>query len=176
MKKLNVRLRLAEGMDPWYSDVPMDSPEAAIQAMRGLLGEMDREYFCVVNLNAKNCPLNYNVISIGKVNMAPVRLADVFKSSLLSNAKRALLFHNHPSGDPAPSDDDYAVTEKLMEAGEILGIRVLDHVIVGGGRYFSFRETGILEGWKQSFRKKWKDSGGREKTVSAGRKSIRSRR
>ena len=173
MNRLNVRLRLVEGMNPWHSDGPMDSPEAAISAMRGLLGEMDREYFCVVNLNGKNSPLNYNIVSIGKVNMAPVRLADVFKSSLLSNAKRVLLLHNHPSGDPTPSGADHEVTRKLLALGEILGVRVLDQVIVGNGSYFSFREMGFLDSWRKAYREKRKDAKGRQSTGRGNRSTRR---
>ncbi len=111
--------------------------------MAGVLSQMDREYCCVVNLDGANHPINFNVVSIGDVNQAHVPIQNVFKSAILSNASSIMMFHNHPSGSVQASREDIDVTKRLIEAGRIMNIPVLDHIIVGGGtaERFSFKEA-----------------------------------
>ncbi len=143
--KLNqVAIRMIE-QAPLYSNEPMNSPEAAIRVMESFLGSMDRELFCIVNLQTDLKPINMNVVSMGALDYAVTHPREVFKSAILSNASGILLIHNHPSGSLAPSRNDIAVTERLQQAGKILGIEIYDHIITGkGGSYYSFSEQRIL--------------------------------
>ena len=141
LKQVKVRLKLAEA-DPIYSTEQITTPDKAAEVMAQVLSQMDREYCCVVNLDGANHPINFNVVSIGDVNQAHVPIQNVFKSAILSNAASIMMFHNHPSGSVKASREDIDVTKRLIEAGKIMNIPVLDHIIVGGGtkERFSFRE------------------------------------
>lgn len=141
LKQVKVRLKLAEA-DPIYSTEQITTPDKAAEVMAQVLSQMDREYCCVVNLDGANHPINFNVVSIGDVNQAHVPIQNVFKLAILSNAASIMMFHNHPSGSVKASREDIDVTKRLIEAGKIMNIPVLDHIIVGGGtkERFSFRE------------------------------------
>ena len=139
LQEVNVRLCLKEGA-VLYSTAPLSHPEAARDVMRDVLKDLDREMVCVVNLDNKMKPINYNVVSIGSIDQSMVPIQNVYKSSILSNAASIMLLHNHPSGDAAPSAEDTAVTEKIARAGSLIGIRLLDHIIIGDRRFVSLRE------------------------------------
>ncbi len=132
LKQVQVRLRLSEA-EPLYSTESITSPEIAAKVMAGALAEMDREYCCVVNLDGSNHPINFNIVSIGDINHAYVPVQNVFKSAILSNASSIMLLHNHPSGSLNPSKDDIELTRRVIEAGAIMNIPVIDHLIVAGG-------------------------------------------
>lgn len=140
LQEVNVRLCLKEGA-VLYSTAPLSHPEAARDVMRDVLKDLDREMVCVVNLDNKMKPINYNVVSIGSIDQSMVPIQNVYKSSILSNAASIMLLHNHPSGDVSPSSPDFDVTKKLVEAGKLMGIPVIDHLITGGmnGDIYSFR-------------------------------------
>lgn len=141
-KEVNVRLRLEEG-SALYSTSPMTSPSAATNVMKDVLKEMDREMVCVVNLDHKLRPINYNIVSIGSMDSSLVPIQNVYKSCILSNAFAIMLFHNHPSGDITPSKRDISITRKLIEVGKLMEIPLVDHLIIGGGNgdTFSFKEN-----------------------------------
>jgi hypothetical protein len=145
-KLKEVCIRLAEG-HPLYSDVPLSSPTAALDVMRRELSQYDREVLCVVNLNNKLKPINFNIVSMGSINGSIASIPNILKSGILSNAYGFLLLHNHPSGDVTPSREDIQTTRRCIEAGKIMDIPCLDHVIVGGGNsdYYSFRESGMVD-------------------------------
>ena len=145
-KLKEVCIRLAEG-HPLYSDVPLSSPTAALDVMRKELSQYDREVLCVVNLNNKLKPINFNIVSMGSINGSIASIPNILKSGILSNAYGFLLLHNHPSGDVTPSREDIQTTRRCIEAGKIMDIPCLDHVIVGGGNsdYYSFRESGMVD-------------------------------
>lgn len=106
-----------------------------------------REHFGVLLLDAKNAVIGFALISVGGVSAALVELPMVFKPALLLPCSGIILVHNHPSGDPTPSYEDARLTERIVSAGKLLGIRVLDHIIVGAGRddnYFSFLDRGLM--------------------------------
>ncbi|WP_270188613.1 JAB domain-containing protein, partial [Mediterraneibacter gnavus] len=107
-----------------YSEEQLSSPDQVVQFMRKELSEYDREVFCILNCTTKSQVINMNIVSMGTINASLVTGREVFKSAILS--------HNHPSGDPQPSHHDFLVTSKLCAGGNILGIDVLDHIIVGG--------------------------------------------
>ncbi len=139
LKQVDVRLKLSEAR-PLYSRNEISNPERAVEIMKKALSELDREYFCVVNLDSKNRPIHFNVVSIGDIDMAPVPMQNVFKSAILSNASSIMAFHNHPSGDITPSHADIDLTEKLVDAGRLMNIPVQDHIIVGEGQHLSLKE------------------------------------
>lgn len=132
LPQISVRLKLSEEQ-PLYSTESLDGPEQVVRVMAEFLREMDREYCCVLNLDNKLHPINFNVVSIGDINGVCVPIQNVFKAAILSNAKSIILFHNHPSGSLTPGKKDMDVTKKLIEAGKIMDIPLIDHIIVGGG-------------------------------------------
>jgi DNA repair protein RadC len=100
--------------------------------------------FLALHLDGKNRIVCLDQVSVGSLNQSIVHPREVFKSACLSNAAALLLIHQHPTGDATPSQEDIAITRRLKEAGELMGIRVLDHIIVGDGEYLSFVERGLL--------------------------------
>ena len=141
-----VRVHLTKGQS-LYSDQPVDTPQSAFEVMRREMALYDREYLCIVNVNAKLKPINFNVVSVGGIDQSAVAIPNVLKSSLLSNAAGFLLLHNHPSGDPTPSSVDIESTKRVIEAGKLMGVQCLDHIIVGAGKgsYFSMREANLAD-------------------------------
>jgi DNA repair protein RadC len=108
---------------------------------------VDREHFVVLLLDRKNQLIGINTVSIGSLTASVVHPREVYKVAILSNAAAIICAHNHPSGDPQPSQEDRALTARLVVAGKLLGIDVLDHIIVGdeSKRYFSFADEGLLQ-------------------------------
>lgn len=104
----------------------------------------NKESFLAVLLSTKNHVLKTPVISVGSLNASIVHPRELFREAINASAASVILAHNHPSGDPAPSPEDIELTRKLVEAGKLLDIPVLDHVILGDGKYISFKEKGIL--------------------------------
>src|SRR5207302_8829691 len=113
-------------------------------AIKEEFGRLDREVFLALVLDGKNQLLGFNQVSVGSLSAALVHPREVFKAAILANAAAIILVHNHPSGDPEPSPEDRAITGRLKEAGELLGIKVLDHVVIGDGRYVSFADQQLL--------------------------------
>jgi DNA repair protein RadC len=103
-----------------------------------------KEMFLTLHLDGKNRIIAMDLVSIGSLNQSIVHCRHVYQTALLSNAAAIILIHQHPTGDPTPSSEDIAITRRLKEAGEIMGIKILDHIIVGDGEYLSFVERGLL--------------------------------
>jgi len=108
------------------------------------LSACDRECFYTVHLDRQNQVCGVELVSQGSVDTSVVAPREVYKSAILTNASGLILLHNHPSGIPDPSSEDLSLTELLKEGGRLLGIPVVDHIIIGADRYFSFAEEGIL--------------------------------
>ena len=102
------------------------------------------EVFILITLNIKNIVTGYFEVHRGTINASLVHPREVFKRALLNNASDIIVAHNHPSGDPNPSKEDIQITERLKEAGNLLGINLLDHIIVGEDKYISLKEKGVL--------------------------------
>ena len=109
------------------------------------LKDEEQEHFIVLCLNTKNEIIARNTVSIGTLDQAIVHPRDVFRFAIKSNAARIIAVHNHPSGNPEPSENDKTVTKRLIRSGDILGVEVLDHIIVGNDSYVSLRERGLFE-------------------------------
>jgi DNA repair protein RadC len=124
----------------------ISAPRDVYERMRLVMRDLPQEEFHVLLLNTQNQVLRDVVVTRGTLDASLVHAREVFRPALAESAASLILVHNHPSGEPTPSPEDRAVTAQLAQAGELLGIPVLDHVVVGEGRYVSFVESGILEG------------------------------
>ncbi len=122
---------------------PVTSPREALLLFQDLRTR-SAERFAVLYLDTRNQPIGYEVVAIGGLNIAALQPREVFAPALRLGAAAIILAHNHPSGDPTPSPEDEAVTRHLAEAGRLLGIEVLDHLVIAVERFRSLRETGRL--------------------------------
>ena len=141
MYRLNqVAIRMVE-MPPLLSDVPMDGPEAAVKVMADMLKDYDREVVAIVNLQTDGKPINMNVVSMGALDQSIAHPREILKSTILTNASAIMLVHNHPSNKLQPSMDDIATTARVKQLCDLIGVKFLDHIIVGPGRdYYSFHQ------------------------------------
>ena len=140
-----VSLKLVKESSVLYETRKISNPYDAYRLVKSFLVDSDREKFVVACLDTKNQPVNIYVVSIGSVNSAIVHPREVFKVAMLSNASKIICFHNHPSGNLKCSKEDENITNRLKECGEILGIELVDHIIVGDNdTYFSFKENCIM--------------------------------
>ena len=119
------------------------SPTQIYETFR-FLNRETKEMFISLHLDGKNRIVCMDIVSIGSLNQSIVAPREVFKTACLSSAAAIICIHNHPTGDPTPSSEDIAITRRLKEAGEIMGIKILDHIIVGDGEYCSFVERCLL--------------------------------
>ena len=128
-----------------YQGRYVKSPEDTVVVVNEHLkmDKLERESFVVVALNAKNEPTHIEVVSTGSLTASIVHPREVFKMAILANAHGVVCVHNHPSGDPRPSEEDRKITKRLKEAGELLGIPLIDHIIIGElNKFYSFKEEG----------------------------------
>jgi DNA repair protein RadC len=125
---------------------PCRSAEDARRIARTIFETLDadKEHFVLLALNNKNRVNGFKLISTGSLTASLVHPREVWRAALYLCAAAVVFVHNHPSGDPAPSPEDQDITRRLKETGDVLGIRVLDHVVLGDDRYFSFSDKGLL--------------------------------
>jgi len=128
-------------------DRPIRSPDDAVAAIAEALKELDREVVCMVTLKTDNTPINASVISVGTLDVAVVYPREVMKMSILSNATKIMLFHNHPSGGALPSIQDIQLTDRIKQCCDLMDITFLDHIIIGAmsKEWFSFNEKGMIK-------------------------------
>ena len=143
MKPVFSREVIREGMPAYLATNRFTSPQQLYEMFKELVVET-KEHFLALHLDGKNRIVCLDRVSVGSLNQSVVHVREVMKSALLSSAAAIILIHNHPSGDPSPSTEDMTITRRLKEAGELLGIPVLDHIIIGDGEYVSFAERGLL--------------------------------
>jgi DNA repair protein RadC len=129
-----------EGAEPRQT---INNPADVAELVGHDMSKLEYERLIVILLDTRNHVLETVEIYKGSVNTAQVRAADVFKSAVRRNATALIVVHNHPSGDPTPSPDDVAVTRELIKAGELIDVKVLDHIIIGQGRHVSMKERGL---------------------------------
>jgi DNA repair protein RadC len=126
--------------------VDLNNPRAVFEYLSARYSRLDREKFLVILLNAKNRLIDVEPVSNGTLTSTLVHPREVFKFAIRRSAHAIILAHNHPSGDPSPSREDRELTRRLIDAGKVIGIEVLDHIVIGDdGRYVSFRERGLVE-------------------------------
>lgn len=139
--ELNKRLEASSNEEPKPT---VKSPEDAIKVVKNKLKGKKKEHFLVLSLNTRNHLINDHTISIGSLDSSIVHPREVFKEAISSSAASVIFIHNHPSGDPTPSEDDIKLTKRLIETGEILGIDVLDHIIMCDNDYLSMKGKNLL--------------------------------
>lgn len=122
----------------------IESPEDVHRHFSQRMRWCHQEHFMVLLLDGRNCVMRQSRISQGTLNASLVHPREVFRCAVREAAAALILVHNHPSGDPTPSHEDLEITDRLVEAGRVLGIRVLDHVVIAEARFYSFRERGQL--------------------------------
>jgi DNA repair protein RadC len=145
MKRIStVTIQLIKEKSTLYQSNVVNSPSDAFVIVNQYLENVDREHFGILCLDTKNKVTAIHTVSIGSLNSSIVHPRELFKAAILANSNSIVLFHNHPSGDPTPSSEDITVTRRLAEAGTVMGIEVLDHVIVGEGRHISLKERGVI--------------------------------
>lgn len=120
------------------------SPENAAALVMEEMRHLDREHFWALLLNTKNQVLARETISIGTLNSSAIHPRELFKAAIRRSAAAVILVHNHPSGDPTPSQQDIEVTRRLVDAGNIIGISVLDHLVIGDNKFTSFKAKGLM--------------------------------
>ena len=142
-KNLQCRVYLAWDHENRES-VSIATPEDVYGLVRDELANADRERFLSILLSTRNMVIGIETVGIGTINTCMVTARELFKSALLANAHSVILCHNHPSGDLTPSDDDIALTRRITEVGDIMGIAVLDHLIVGRDGFKSLKQMNLI--------------------------------
>jgi DNA repair protein RadC len=142
--KATLELARRLGGPKWPAGEPLRSAEDVFRHFHETLAREKRELFYVVLLNNKNRKIRDVKISEGSLTASLVHPREVYNPVIRDSAAAVIFVHNHPSGDPAPSPEDIEITRRLKEVGEVMGVRVLDHVVIGHERYFSFSDRGLL--------------------------------
>jgi len=119
---------------------PIKSAKDVFEYCHPKLNGADKEHFMILHLDTRNRIIKDEIVSVGTLNSSLIHPREVFKSAIKESANSVILVHNHPSGEPDPSNEDEDITEKIFDAGELLNIQVLDHVIIGDNKYYSFKE------------------------------------
>ena len=136
--------RRIESQSKWVSDKKITSPKDVADIFIPLLRDELKEKFILVCLNSANKMIKHEVISVGNLNSSVVHPREIFKAAIENNSASVILIHNHPSGNPEPSNEDIAITKKIVEAGRILDIPVFDHLIIAGNLFTSFVDKRII--------------------------------
>ena len=126
-------------------EVTITKPADVFNLVKNELGSSDREMFLSILLTTRNTVIGIETISIGTLTCSLVTPRELFKSAILANACSVIITHNHPSGDTEPSEEDINITKKLCEAGKLLNIELLDHIIIGKNNFSSFKEKGLIQ-------------------------------
>lgn len=143
IKSVYSREVIREDMPHYLATERFTSPLQVFEMFKNLVLET-KEHFLCLHLDGKNRIVCLDRVSVGSLNQSVVHPREVFKSACIISAAGIILVHNHPTGDPTPSTEDITITRRLKEAGELIGIPVLDHIIIGDGQYVSFVERGLL--------------------------------
>ena len=133
-----------QDLEPEIKDFDIKNPENVVQVLRSSIKDKAKEHFKLILLNTRNKVIGISTVSIGTLNSNLVHPREVFREAISHSAASVVFAHNHPSGDSEPSEDDLTITKRLVEAGKILGIEVLDHIIITKTGFFSFKEKGLL--------------------------------
>ena len=133
-----------QDLEPELKNFDIKDPQSVVKAVKASIKDKAKEHFKLILLNTRNKIIGISTVSIGSLNASIVHPREVFKDAIIHNAYSVVLAHNHPSGDTEPSEDDLTITKRLVEAGKILGIEVIDHIIISKNGFFSFKEKGLL--------------------------------
>jgi DNA repair protein RadC len=133
-----------QDLEPELKDFNIKDPQSVVKAIRASIKDKAKEHFKLILLNPRNKIIGISTVSVGTLNTSLAHPREIFKEAIIHNAMSVVLAHNHPSGDPEPSEDDLKITKRLVEAGKILGIEIIDHIIIGKNNFCSFKEKGLL--------------------------------
>jgi DNA repair protein RadC len=138
-----IRLEVVREKSPFYS-VTVKSPEDAYRIVRDFLEKCDRETVLEIMLDAKHHVNGIHLVSIGSLDASVVSPREVYKAAILANAAAIIVAHNHPSGDPTPSQEDIETANKIKQAGDLLGINMLDFLVIGDKSFISLMSKGLI--------------------------------
>lgn len=144
VRELRLEYRPRPDLGRYDNRIPLKTPREAATFLLPIFEKETVEVFLAVFLTTKHTLIGFHEVSRGTLDSTPAHPREVFKAAILANSAAVIVAHNHPSGDPDPSPDDVALTEKLRLAGALIGIDLLDSMIVADGRYYSFKEGGRL--------------------------------
>ena len=140
-----IKVSMVKEADVVFCANPIRTPSQVETLVRDFIGPSDREHFIVVHLSTRHIVTAIETISIGTISASLVHPREVFKSAIVKSSAGIIVAHNHPSGNVNPSEEDLSITRRLVEVGELIGVEVLDHVIVGGeSDTYSMRENGQI--------------------------------
>ena len=145
--QIKATFELSKRLENFSAEAPkitVKSPEDVIKTARSQLKGKKKEHFLVLCLDTRNHLIKTNTVSIGGLDCSIVHPREVFKDAISSSAASVIFIHNHPSGDPTPSEDDIKMTKRLIEAGEIIGIEVLDHIIICDNEHLSMKAKNLV--------------------------------
>jgi len=131
-------------LEPEMKNFDIQNPQDIVKAIQSSIKDKAKEHFKLILLNTRSKIIGVSTVSIGTLNSNLVHPREVFKEAISHSAASVVLAHNHPSGDHEPSEDDLAITKRLVESGKILGIEVIDHIVISKNGFFSFKEKGLL--------------------------------
>jgi len=118
------------------------APKDVYQLMRPRVKDADREHIYALLLNTKNVLISAELVSIGSLNATIIHPREILKPAITASAASIILVHNHPTGDPTPSSEDVSFTRRFARCGKLIGIELLDHIVIGNGRFYSLKEQG----------------------------------
>lgn len=130
-----------------FQSINFTDPDTVANYLFEYFRDSYKEEFCVLLLDTKNRVIGTKTISIGTINQSLVHPREVFREAIMKNSNSIILSHNHPSGEPKPSKEDILITERLIEAGRYIGIKILDHLIIGDHKYISLKEKNLVRGF-----------------------------
>ena len=139
-----VKIQMIKEKNLMVESKKLSSPKATYEIAKKYLEFADKEHLVLLTLDTKNKITSISTVSVGSLNLSIVHPREVFKTAILANAASIILVHNHPSGDPNPSNEDISITKRIKECSEMLGIELLDHVIIGDEDFISLRVKGII--------------------------------
>lgn len=138
--ELGRRLKTFKGEDKIYIKTPEDAALLVMEDMRHL----KKECLKIILLNIKNMVISVKDVSVGSINSSIVHPREIFVEAIKTSSASIIICHNHPSGDPTPSQEDINITKRIYEAGRIIGIDLIDHIVIGDGRYISLKERNLI--------------------------------
>lgn len=133
-----------QDLEPELKNYDIKNPQSVVKAIRASIKDKAKEHFKLILLDTRNKIIGISTISIGTLNASLVHPREIFKEAIIHNSASVVLAHNHPSGDPEPSEEDLTITKRLVKSGKILGIEVIDHIIIGKTNFSSFKERGLI--------------------------------
>lgn len=138
-----VRMQMERVSECLYGKEKLWDTQTAAGIIKQIFAKADREVMAVMSVSCRMEPLAIEIVAVGGLDCCHIDIRSLFKHAILNNAGAVFCFHNHPGGDPTPGRDDQEATEKIRKAGELLEIRLVDHIIIGNGRYYSFHRNKV---------------------------------